>query len=67
MTGDHLHEATTRTTTTTTGVTRQKEEMEKEEEKKEKEKKEEEKKFLRTDGRVGTPIKGITRGPRGPK
>ena len=36
-------------------------------EKKEKERKEEEKKFLRTDGRVGTPIEGSTRGPRGPK
>ena len=64
--GDHLHEATT-TTTITTGVARQKEEKEKEEEKKEKEKKEEEKKFLRADGRVGTPIEGSTRGPRGLK
>ena len=49
-----------------TGVTGQKEEK-KEKEKEKKEGKKEEKKFLHTDGREGGPIKGSTRGPRGPK
>ena len=39
----------------------------KEKEKEKKEGKKEEKKFLHTGGREGGPIKGSTRGPRGPK